>query len=182
MKAIDMTQHTLVWCGLPWPHARAPSAKEMIGRLERNEAYVSWLQPREGGVDDQFPAIRMRDGFFTLSLRMMKSIWRHIRLKKGFVNRQSIPHIGTILRIPTVLLQEKIRTQERFNVSRAVHAPEGRARLKGRRVRAGDAVQGHHVQVGGGAEARALPRHAVGGPGGRHQAPAPGQNHRLPPR
>lgn len=87
----------------------------MIGRLERNEAYVSWLQPADGS--DMFPAIKIRDKYYTLSLRMMKAVWRHVRLKKGFVNRECVPHVGTLLRIPNVLLQEKLRTQERFNVS-----------------------------------------------------------------
>jgi len=89
----------------------------MIPRLERNEAYVSWMQPHGGRVEDMFPAIRIDKGFYTLSLRMMKAVWRHVRLKKGFVNREAVPHVGTLLRIPTVLLMEKIRTQERFNVS-----------------------------------------------------------------
>jgi hypothetical protein len=43
---------------------------------------------------------------------------RHVRLKKNFVNRETIPHVGMKLRIPEVLLVEKMRTQQRFNVSR----------------------------------------------------------------
>ena len=42
---------------------------------------------------------------------------RHVRLKKNFVNRETIPHVGVKLRIPEVLLVEKMRTQQRFNVS-----------------------------------------------------------------
>ncbi len=41
---------------------------------------------------------------------------RHVRLKKNFVNRETIPHVGVKLRIPEVLLVEKMRTQQRFNV------------------------------------------------------------------
>ena len=44
-------------------------------------------------------------------------MWRHVRLKKNFVNRETIPHVGVKLRIPEVLLVEKMRTQQRFNVS-----------------------------------------------------------------
>ena len=40
-----------------------------------------------------------------------------MRLKKNFVNRETIPHVGVKLRIPEVLLVEKMRTQQRFNVS-----------------------------------------------------------------
>jgi hypothetical protein len=119
MKCVDMSRHAVVRCGLAWPHAQLPSTKDMIPRLERNEAYVSWMQPHGGRVDDMFPAIRIEGHFYTLSLRMMKAVWRHVRLKKGFVNREAVPHVGTLLRIPTVLLMEKIRTQERFNVSTA---------------------------------------------------------------
>jgi hypothetical protein len=93
-----------------------PSGKDMIGKLEKNEAFVSWLQPKSGSVEDMFPAIRIKENYYTLSLRMMKAVWRHVRLKKGFVNQQLVPHVGTLLRIPRVLLLEKIRTQERFNV------------------------------------------------------------------
>ena len=46
----------------------------------------------------------------------MKAVWRHVRLKKNFVNREVVPHVGTKLRIPEILLVEKLRTQQRFNV------------------------------------------------------------------
>ena len=111
MLCVDMSQHQVVRVGLAWPHPKLPSTKEMLSRLERNEAYVSWLQPREGSVEDQFPTVRVGDTFYTLSLRMMKAIWRHVRLRRGFVNRDA-----GMLRIPAVLLSEKIRTQERFQV------------------------------------------------------------------
>lgn len=117
MRAVDMAVHTVVCCGLPWPHSAAPSTKEMLSRLERNEAFISWLQPAPGTVEDQFPAIKIGTEFYTISLRMMKAVWRHVRLKKGFVNREMVPHVGFKLRIPALLLSEKIRTQQRFNVS-----------------------------------------------------------------
>ena len=120
MRAVDMSQNRVVWRGLPWPaDSPSPSTKDMLARLERNEALISWLQPlRKGaGLDDQFPAIQIGPEFFTISLRMMKAVWRHVRLKKGFVNREMVPHVGARLRIPTLLLSETIRTQQRFNVS-----------------------------------------------------------------
>lgn len=121
MRIIDMTTHRLIWRGLPWPEDEpSPSTKEMLARLERNEAFISWVQPLCGRVEDQFPAIQIGRNFCTISLRMMKAVWRHVRLKKGFVNREVVPHVGTRLRIPTLLLSEKIRTQQRFNVSRVV--------------------------------------------------------------
>ena len=117
MRPIAIEAHEVVRGGLDWPHPDLPSAKDMLARLERNEAFISWLQPRTGTLQDQFPAMRIGGIYYTISLRMMKAVWRHVRLKKGFVNLESVPHIGTKLRIPSVLLTEKIRTQQRFNVS-----------------------------------------------------------------
>ena len=110
----------------------------MVGHLERNERVVSWLQPEGAGVEQQVPAVRVRGVYYTLSLRMMKSIWRHVgvpllvfsfsacvasvtggeqvRLRKGFVNVENAPYGGRKLRIPSQLFTEKMRTQTRFNV------------------------------------------------------------------
>ena len=95
----------------------------MIGNLERNEALVTWFQPLDGKITDQFPAIRIHDQYYTLSLRQMKAVWRHVRLKKNFVNREVVPHVGTKLRIPEILLVEKLRTQQRFNVRHLPQTP-----------------------------------------------------------
>lgn len=117
-----MSQNTVIKEGIQWPFPTAtPNSKHMIPLLERNEALVTWLQPREGKVTDQFPVIRVRDQYYTLSLRQMKALWKHVKLRKNFVNRETLPHIGTKLRIPEVLLMEKMRTQQRFNVSAHVY-------------------------------------------------------------
>lgn len=121
MRAVDMSQNTIIKAGMQWPFPSAtPNSKQMIPMLERNEALVTWLQPREGKVTDQFPVIRVRDKYYTLSLRQMKALWKHVKLRKNFVNRETLPHIGTKLRIPEVLLMEKMRTQQRFNVSACI--------------------------------------------------------------
>ena len=49
---------------------------------------------------------------------MQKAIYRHIRLKKGFHNVEIMDGV-TRLRIPDVLLREKLRTQSRFEVATA---------------------------------------------------------------
>ena len=118
----------LIHSGDDWDHARPPCSKEMTGFLEHNEKIVSWVQPVSGGVDDQVPVVRFNGAYYRLSLRMMKSVWRHIRLKKGFVNREAAPYGGVKLRIPQLLFLEKKRTQARFNVSRAASECE-RARV-----------------------------------------------------
>ena len=117
MRRIDVERMDLVHYGLMWPHSAAPCNRAMIAHLERNEGLVYWLQPRGAGVDLQIPALRLKDGFYTLSLRMMKAIWRHVRLRKGFCNLERAQLGGFKLRIPAVLLTEKMRTQSRFNVS-----------------------------------------------------------------
>jgi hypothetical protein len=117
MRVVNMETHHVIKCGVTWPYSATPNCKQMITQLERNEALVTWLQPNTGGVTEQFPAIRIHDHYYTMSLRMMKAVWRHVRLKKNFVNRETIPHVGIKLRIPEVLLVEKMRTQQRFNVS-----------------------------------------------------------------
>lgn len=116
MKLLDTTNYNIVYCGLSWPYKEFFCTKDMTAFLERNEALISWLQPKRGGLQDQVPALLFSDKFYMLSLRMMKSVWRHVRLRKGFINEQTIPNVGVILRIPQLLLVEKIRTQERFDV------------------------------------------------------------------
>ena len=117
MKRLDMANVYIICAGEGWRHRLPPCSREMMGHLERNEKLVSWLQPVSGTVYDQVPAIRVNDEFFTISLRMMKAIWRHVRLKKGFENVERAPYGGLKLKIPVTLLAEKLRTQSRFNVS-----------------------------------------------------------------
>ena len=118
MRRIDTTHMVLVHYGKEWPHDEMPCSKGMIAKLERDERLVFWLQPKQGSEQDQIPALKLRDGFYTLSLRMMKAIWRHVRLRKGFCNLERAHLGGYKLRIPSMLLTEKMRTQSRFNVSR----------------------------------------------------------------
>jgi hypothetical protein len=73
MRAVDMSLHRVVKCGVSWPFSFQPNSKNMILQLERNEALVTWLEPLESDdISKQFPAIRVRDQYYTMSLRMMK--------------------------------------------------------------------------------------------------------------
>ncbi len=68
-------------------------------------------------MQDQYPVMRLSDGgYYTMSLRMMKAVWRSVRLRRGFVNVERAPFGGEKLRIHTLLFVEKMRTQSRFNV------------------------------------------------------------------
>lgn len=90
----------------------------MMRVLEKNERYVSWLQPvSKSRVEDQVPALHIGGEYYLLSLRMMKCIWRHVRLNKNFKNYENAAYGGKKLKIPMSLYIEKIRTQKRFSVS-----------------------------------------------------------------
>ena len=67
-------------------------------------------------LQDQISAIRVKSEFYTISLRMMKAIWRHVRLRREFKNLERAPHGGFKLKIPSMLLAEKLRTQSQFDV------------------------------------------------------------------
>ena len=115
MRAIDTTHMEVVSMGIPWRHALSPCSKQAIALLERNTKVVTWLMPRGGRAQDQIPCILYKERYYSLSLRMQKAIYRHIRLKKGFKNEELV-NGQPKLRIPDLLLKEKIRTQSRFDV------------------------------------------------------------------
>jgi hypothetical protein len=116
-RTIDAQNMQIIHRGNPWPHETPPCSKAMTHHLERNEAVVSWIQPIGGGVAEQLPCIQAGELLFPLSLRMQKAVWRHVRLKKDYVNIEPMSHGGYKLKIPHLLLREKVRTQARFNVS-----------------------------------------------------------------
>jgi hypothetical protein len=116
MRLIDAKGMEIISSGIPWNHAISPCSKQAISLLERNTKVVTWLMQKGGDVKDQIPCIFYKEKYFSLSLRMQKAIYRHIRLKKGFKNEETVDGMPK-LRIPDVLLREKMRTQSRFNVS-----------------------------------------------------------------
>lgn len=116
MKQVDLSRNTLVVSGKTWEHERSPCCKDMIRHLIRRECYCSWFQPVGGEVKDQFPAIRIGGDYYTLSLRIQKAMFRHVRLTKNFKNVERLPDGQLKLRIPTQLLVEKKRTATRFTV------------------------------------------------------------------
>ena len=125
MRRLDMGAYSVVSVGDDWRHEQPPCSKEMMCHLERNERIGSWLQPVSGGVQEQIPAVRVNGSFYSISLRMMKAIWRHVRLRKGFSNVERAPYGGAKLKIPVALLAEKLRTQSRFNVRRGARVGLG---------------------------------------------------------
>jgi hypothetical protein len=116
MRIIDTIHMDVLHRGKKWLMETDPCSKDMMKHLERNESVISWLKPRGGCIEDIIPAIMVGNEFCPLSLRMMKAVWRHVRLKKGFSNVEPLSQGGFKLKIPHVLMKEKIRTQTRFNV------------------------------------------------------------------
>ncbi len=118
MKVIDMKKHDIIDSGQTWPYPKKPCSKDMLPLLEQNESIVTWVAPKGSkDVADQFPVIRINRDYYSISLRMMKAIWRHVRLAKDFVNVDISKDGRNRLRIPVKLFGEKKRTQNRFNVS-----------------------------------------------------------------
>lgn len=74
MKIVDMKRHKIIKMGLQWPYQNAiPNSAKILPLLERNEALISWMEPNDGNINDQFPAIRFSDDqYYMLSLRQMK--------------------------------------------------------------------------------------------------------------
>jgi len=124
MREVDLRGVSIVQVGAPWPHAQQPTSREMLPFLERNEQFVSWLQPKHGNVDDQVPSIKIEGKFFALSLRLQKALFRHVRLQSNFVNRERLPDGREKLRIPVTLLNDKRRTAARFSVRTSPHCAQ----------------------------------------------------------
>jgi hypothetical protein len=160
MKIVDLKRHKIIKMGLQWPYTNAtPNSAKILPLLERNEALVSWMEPNDGSINDQFPAIKFSDDcYYMLSLRQMKVSRDWLVFNAQFLticvpllsqspsgntyasgailstgavksvstvcictdatHRETIPYFGERLKIPLVLLQEKIRTQQRFSVRR----------------------------------------------------------------
>ena len=115
-----MEHYKILVQGQQWNRDTPPCSREASNVLENNEAFVTWLAPRDalGVFAQHIPAILYQGKYWTISLRMSKSIYRSVRLRKGFYNMQTVHGVHT-LRIPQLLFNEKQRTQARFKVRRA---------------------------------------------------------------
>lgn len=116
MRLLNIEGMTVVHVGKPWSFTAPPCCREMVPHLENKENLVYWFQPVGGTPSEQIPALKYQGQFYALSLRMMKCIWRHTRLRKGFRNLEC-GHFGTYkLRIPKQLMLEKVRTHRKVRL------------------------------------------------------------------
>lgn len=64
MKHISMEDYEVVHSGQTWQYDEKPCQKNMLGFLEKNEAVVTWLQPKQqttqSSVEEQIPCIRVK--------------------------------------------------------------------------------------------------------------------------
>jgi len=128
LKALNASLYNIVLKGEVWHHSIPPCSKSAVCLLANNESVVTWLSPKDD-MDNcltHIPVILFKEKYWTLSLRMSKCIYRHIRLRKGFDNFQNVHGVQT-LRIPQLLLNEKKRTQARFEVRCALFCAFGAA-------------------------------------------------------
>ena len=71
MKFVDMETVDLVHSGESWPYQHPPCSRQMLPLLERNEGLVTWVQPKNGTVQDQYPVIRIGERYFTIRIGLV---------------------------------------------------------------------------------------------------------------
>ncbi|KAJ1468585.1 hypothetical protein T484DRAFT_1755055 [Baffinella frigidus] len=118
MREIDTTLNRLICAGEDLSDHWPLKTRAVVKMLEKKEVYCSWFQLNGGTVEDQIPALRVSDKYYTMPLRIQKSIFRHMRLHASFVNRERTATGVEKLRIPITLLREKMRTARRFMIMR----------------------------------------------------------------
>jgi hypothetical protein len=118
IKVFDVSGYNLIDSGICFPkNLEMCDEEELVGLLANGEHYIYWFQPKTSkSVCDQVPALRFGSSYYTINIKMMKAVWRHVRLKRGFLNRERCLTGGYKLRIPQPLYLEKRRTQTRFQV------------------------------------------------------------------
>ena len=113
MKSLDVGDFIVVKAGKKYAMPPPVQTAALMQGMERKESYVYWLQPRGGGVADQFPSINVNGKFYHLNSKLEKAVFRSVRLTKDFRNYEFLEDGTMKLRIPVRLLKEKIRTSVR---------------------------------------------------------------------
>lgn len=117
MREIDLSANELICAGEDARDLWPLKEKSQLQHLEKKESFCSWFQAKNGTVEDQIPALKVGDKFYSMPMKVQKIIFRHVRLNNAFRN---IEHTATgreKLWIPQTLLREKLRTARRFMVS-----------------------------------------------------------------
>lgn len=118
MKKIDKSAYTVIKSGVNCNLNLPLDIGTLSAIMERNESYIFWLQPINGEVVDQIPAVSINNVLYSINLRLEKAIFRRVRLCKNFCNVEYMEDGTEKLRIPSRLLREKQRTSLRHMVSK----------------------------------------------------------------
>ena len=124
MKLLTSSEFVVVKAGRRYSMPPPVQVHGLLESMERNESYIYWLQPKDGGIHDQFASINVNGKFYHLNSKLEKAIFRNVRLTKDFRNYEYLADGTMKLRIPTRLLREKIRTSVRVVEGHTVRARE----------------------------------------------------------
>jgi len=113
IKLLNASDYVIVKAGKRYSMQPPVHVRSLVETMERNESYIYWLQPKGGGIEDQFASININGKFYHLNSKLEKAIFRNVRLTKDFRNYETLADGTHKLRIPTRLLKEKIRTSVR---------------------------------------------------------------------
>ena len=116
MKALVAEEFEVVKAGREFVAPEPLDVPAMALMMEKNEAYIYWLQRPDADVQTQVAAVKINGLLYGLNMRLEKAIFRHIRLTKNFCNVEVLPDGTRKLRIPQRLFHEKLRTSHRFEV------------------------------------------------------------------
>jgi len=113
MKLLNAADYVVIKAGTRYSMQPPVHVLSLVEKIERNESYIYWLQPKNGGIEDQFASININGKFYHLNSKLEKAIFRNVRLTKDFRIYETLADGTHKLRIPTRLLKEKIRTSVR---------------------------------------------------------------------
>lgn len=123
MKTLNIDAFRVIRAGICFKTTAPVQLCELLQVMERNDAFIYWLQPPGGGVQDQVPAVNVNGAYYLLNQKLEKAVFRHIRLTRNFVNSETLEDGTLKLRIPMRLFREKQRSSHRFSVRRSARCP-----------------------------------------------------------
>lgn len=115
MKQVDPSQVHVVKAGKNIEMAIPIRLQSILAKIDRDDSVLYWMQPPNGGIDDQFACIKINGKFYFLNSKMEKVVFRDVRLTREFCNYETLADGTRKLRIPRRLLREKLRTSQRVS-------------------------------------------------------------------
>lgn len=125
MKQVDVSKYVIVKSGVEFKIRQPFRMSDLIPHMERQEAYIFWLQPISGDVTEQEASVKINNVFYLLNSKLEKAIFRDRRLTRDFINREKLIDGTSKLLIPSRLMREKMRTSRRvsrFSCKQCMHA------------------------------------------------------------